>query len=67
MRTTTALSGDPYIDRANIKGAPIAAKRADLRIKLSQLEESGMADTPRGRELRAQIGILDELIGGPCE
>ena len=42
MKTTTAMTGAPYIDRQNIKQhQPIKARLAALERDLSKLEESG--------------------------
>lgn len=62
MKMNTGLS-PVYMPREHIKqNTPIRAKLTALRLKLGKLEDAGQADSPRGRELRAQIAILVELV-----
>ena len=66
LKLNTAMDTTPT-DRADIKHhTPIRARLADLRIKLVGLEDSAQADSPKGRELRAQIAILTELVEEAC-
>ena len=68
MKMNTCVSGAPFIDRESIKSSVTARqRRVDLRAQLDALEESAQGDSDRAKELRAMIGLLDELIGGQCE
>ena len=68
MRMNTCASTAPTARVEDLKQyATARQRRAALRIELAELEASTRGGCERALELRAMIGVLDELIGDGCE